>query len=130
MATEAARRERWRRYHENFSTIFWARVDQSAGATECWPYTGTKRANGYGRFRLHGKYEMPHRMAYSLGTGEIPSGFFVCHHCDNPICCNPTHLFVGTHADNMADRNRKGHYVLPEVLREKNALQAKARRPA
>ena len=108
MATAYARQRKWEVYRERFPQIFWARVDRSAGDEACWPYTGSRRGNGYGRLRLFGKYELAHRVAYRLTAGDIPDALHVCHRCDNPPCCNPAHLFVGTHQDNMNDKVAKG----------------------
>lgn len=72
---------------------------------ECWEWQGRRSAKGYGR----GPHNEPaHRFAYRMLVGRIPNGMLVCHHCDNPPCCNPAHLFVGTHADNMDDMVAKG----------------------
>lgn len=84
---------------------FWSRVDVSTDF-QCWPWKGRKNQRGYGR--IDGG--MAHRMAYTLVNGDIPDGMIVRHTCDNPPCCNPKHLLVGTDADNARDsieRNRK-----------------------
>lgn len=91
---------------------FWSKVDRSG---PCWRWTGGvfRCANGnYGRFWLGtkatGRDHHAHRIAYMLTHGRIPAGMEVCHHCDNPSCVRPDHLFLGTHSDNMRDMLAKG----------------------
>ena len=74
----------------------------------CWAWTGWKDNDGYGKFRV-GKTKTPaHRFSYEHHKGPIPDGLLVCHSCDNPECTNPEHLWIGTHKDNIADRDQKG----------------------
>lgn len=79
-----------------------------AGGVECWPWVGARYATGYGHMTVCGKPMLAHRVAYELAHGEIPAGLIVRHSCDNPSCCNPSHLLIGTIADNMRDKCERG----------------------
>lgn len=85
---------------------FWAKVDRR-GPTECWPWTANVDTRGYGRFQLNGRSRRAHRVSYELSAGPIPEGMHVCHRCDNPLCVNPGHLFLGRDEDNVADKVAK-----------------------
>lgn len=88
---------------------FWPKVDRR-GPDECWPWLAFRKANGYGSINEAGHDGHPlqaHRVAWELTHGPIAEGLFVCHRCDNPPCCNPAHLFLGTHEDNVGDMVKK-----------------------
>lgn len=88
---------------------FEAKVDRSAGPDACHPWVGARNAKGRGRFKVGGRMEYAHRIAWRLAGHEITEERpHVLHHCDNPPCCNDRHLWDGTHADNMRDMARKG----------------------
>lgn len=83
---------------------FWEKVDTSG---DCWEWKGGKPL-GYGRFYWRGGDYQAHRASLLLAGVEIPEGKFVLHHCDNPSCVRPSHLYIGTHNDNMRDMARRG----------------------
>ena len=83
----------------------------------CWNFCGGLNENGYGRINISRRHKkhmcLVHREIYKIYVGDIPEGMFVCHKCDNPPCCNPNHLFLGTPLDNMRDMWNKGRKVIP-----------------
>jgi hypothetical protein len=91
---------------------FWSKVDKSG---DCWEWTGALDKLGYGDFRQGQKHIKSHRVSWELANGKIPEGICVLHKCDNPPCINPSHLFLGTHADNMQDCTNKGRRSNPPV---------------
>lgn len=95
---------------------FWRKV-RKGGPNECWVWTATTNADGYGRFyagvEQGGQLIGAHRFSWELANGRPVGELCVCHHCDNPSCVNPAHLFLGTHVDNMLDRDSKGRRPPP-----------------
>ena len=91
---------------------FWSKVQRCADS-ECWPWLAHRSARGYGRIAIGRRSVGAHRVAWTITNGPIPSGKFILHHCDNPPCVNPLHLYVGTQADNVRDREERHRRVDP-----------------
>lgn len=94
---------------------FWSKVDLSKVDVEfaCWEWTAQTLSDGYGRIQWRNRALRAHRIAYLLAFGAFPIELDVCHHCDNPACVNPNHLFLGTDIDNVRDREMKGRNAPP-----------------
>lgn len=96
---------------ERGKQLFLSRIARK-GPDECWEFTGGKNSplpgRNYGQARFNGRKWRAHRLAWVLANGPVPSGMLICHRCDNPPCCNPSHLFLGSTRDNQLDCVRKG----------------------
>jgi DNA-binding Lrp family transcriptional regulator len=91
---------------------FWNRVNKK-DTNDCWEWTASlsgtvSYTHRYGIMRWKTEREYAHRIAWMITYGDIPKGLQVCHSCDNPKCCNPNHLWLGTMSDNIHDRDKKG----------------------
>lgn len=115
---------------------FWSdeMVERLEGKDGCWLWRAPIAADGYGRFGCStygegGRKTYPaHKVSWELATGEkVRTGLLVCHHCDNRRCIRPSHLFVGTHTDNMRDMWAKGRgwNHKPPVMRGENSMQSR-----
>ena len=96
---------------------FWSNCDTSG---ECWNYRlSSLDRDGYGQVHYQNKYWRANRLAWHFANGPIPAGYCVLHRCDNPSCCRPEHLWLGTRADNNRDM----------VNKSRNRNQKTGRRP-
>lgn len=97
-------------------SLFWKKVNKLGPVhpvlkTRCWVWlAGTSGSGSYGHMTIKRKGWFSHRYSWTIHNGEIAEGLYVLHHCDNVLCVNPAHLFLGTHLDNAKDRNAKGRH--------------------
>lgn len=87
---------------------FWSKVQRGDG---CWLWTSSLNQRGYGTFFPNGRSHKAHRLAWEFSNGPVANGLLVCHHCDNPRCVRPDHLFVGSHLENVQDMVRKNRHA-------------------
>ena len=91
---------------------FWSKVNKK-DLNKCWEWLGKARCGksmSYGQFWLNGKNCTPHRISYEIKYGSFDKNLHVLHKCDNPICINPKHLWLGTNKDNIKDKMQKGRW--------------------
>lgn len=98
---------------------FWRRVVLCPHGRDCtaccWEWSGGHTPGGYGVLLVRKRVTLAHRYAFSLAYGPYFPDLCICHRCDNPPCCNPTHLFLGTQTDNMRDALHKGRLAAGEA---------------
>jgi hypothetical protein len=97
-----------KRHSEEYEAAIIRDQINTNGGFGCWEWTGITNPKGYGTCKFQHRSTYAHRAIYIITRGEIPKGMFICHDCDNPRCCRPDHLFLGTAAQNNADMRIKG----------------------
>ncbi len=113
------------RYQGSLEEHLWSHVNRCAHGYDCiyccWEWTGTRQERGYGMITHHQVTRFAHVWAYMIGHGRsIPHGIQVLHHCDNPPCCNPWHLWLGTQRDNVHDAMHKGRLRAGKTFGERH----------
>lgn len=107
----------------SFIDRFWERVNKT---DTCWVWIGSLFSGSkYGQVKYNGKTRQVHRVSWQINFGEIPEGLCVCHHCDNPPCVRPDHLFLGTNYHNTMDSVRKGrnYFIKSPPMRDPALLE-------
>ncbi len=106
---------------------FWSKVSipEDDG---CWEWVASLDGSGYGRFGYRGGLVSAHRFSFDLFSGPIPSGMHVLHHCDNPACVNPDHLYLGGPRDNMIDRELRGRGVAKLSIDDVKSIRLRSMR--
>lgn len=116
---------------------FWSGINKDGPIPEhmphlgqCWVWTKSRFATGYGQMRLKYTRYGTHRLSWFIHNGAIRDGLFVCHKCDNPLCARPDHLFLGTNSENIQDASRKGLLNPPRVSGVRNGRYTMPERTA
>ena len=108
---------------------FWRLVDASGGEGACWEWVGFRDSDGYGLFTYQGVRRPAHELALSFSTGEVRlADLDTCHACDNPPCCNPSHLRFDTRASNVADMHARGRARQASKLTAEQVVTIRERR--
>jgi hypothetical protein len=102
-------------FHKINKKLFWKKVKKTK---TCWVWIGDTNESGYGRYCQI----RAHRVSWVLHYGKIPKGKLVLHHCDNPPCIRPSHLWLGTHKDNVIDMDKKGRRISVPQLGSKHGM--------
>jgi len=117
--------------HQPTVDRFWSFVNKR-NENECWLWTGSTYVTGYGQARIGSRQGHAHRFAFEFAVG-LPGNLQVCHKCDTPLCCNPSHLFLGTAKENVRDaiqkgrRNYQGENSVLAILTEENVHEIRRR---
>ena len=96
---------------------FWSKVNIT-DLFDCWEWTGAKNSNGYGQILFNNRDMGAHRVSYLLNNGTIDNNLYVLHKCNNPLCVNPAHLYLGTPQDNMNDKLKAGRQRSKSIVSE------------
>lgn len=94
----------------------------------CWLWLGATDRRGYGQIRVRNKLRVATHVALELAGESVPSGMFACHHCDNPACVNPAHLFIGTQLENIRDCIAKGRKTAPPIAKKGQGAKTHCKR--